>query len=64
MQSAWNHCAPDGLNSLQIGGMSLRVVFSGLGEKWGLVGLEGRRQQDGLNPNWKSNLPKIRGVAT
>jgi hypothetical protein len=64
MQSAWNHCAPDGLNSLQIDGISLRTVFSGLGEKWGLVGLVGRRQQDGLHANWQSNLAKIRGVAT
>jgi hypothetical protein len=41
MQPAWNHCAPDALNSLQIGGIDLRIVLSGLGEKWGLVGLWG-----------------------
>jgi hypothetical protein len=31
MRSAWNHCAPDGVNFLQSGGMGLGSVFSGLG---------------------------------
>jgi hypothetical protein len=32
MQSAWNDCAPDGPNFLQIGGVGLRIVFGGLGK--------------------------------
>ena len=37
MQPAWNHCAPYAHNSLQIGGMDLQIVFSGLGKNgaWG-----------------------------
>jgi hypothetical protein len=45
MQPAWNHCAPYAHNSLQIGGMDLQIVFSGLGKNgaWGACGAGGGR---------------------
>jgi hypothetical protein len=56
MQSAWNHCAPDALNFLQIGGMGLRIVFSGLGERGGLVGLRGGMAADLISRDWVRGL--------
>jgi len=56
MRSAWNDCALDAPNFLQIGGMGLRIVFSGLGEKWGEVGLRGdggRSFLCGLGRGWR-----------
>ncbi len=41
MRSAWNHCALDARNSLQIGGIDLRIVSSDFEKKWVPVGLWG-----------------------
>jgi hypothetical protein len=41
MRSAWNDCALDAPNFLQISGTGLRVVFSGLEKSGALVSLPG-----------------------